>query len=86
MDARFSLYIPSEKLEKIKRLSKKRAITNNDFVNQAIDFYLNHLETKFLSEFMYYIGFPTIAFIGLVGVTLFFATIFFYILTAVTGM
>ena len=86
MDKRgFSFNIGQERLDKIKtHIYNPDTVTN--FITRAIDHELVNLETKHLSDFIYYIGFPTLAFLGMVAVTLILPSLFFYILTSVVGV
>jgi hypothetical protein len=56
------------------------------FINYSIDFFMDHRHNKFISDFIYYLGFPFLAFLGLVGITLLFPTLFFYILLVIVGI
>lgn len=84
METRFTFTIGSERLEKVKRLTKKGPI--NDFINSALDFYITHLETKFMSELMYYVAFPFLAFFGCLILTIILEHILFYILSGIMGV
>ena len=80
----FTFSTTSERLEKIERLNGFPS--KSDFINRALDFYINHLETKFLSDLLYYIGFPFVALLGFVGLSMFFLNWFFYVCTIIVGM
>jgi len=88
MDRSFCFDITSKRLEKVKKVVENHNMfpTVSTFINKSIDFYLEHLRTRFLSELMYYIGFPALAFIGLIGITLLFPTLFLYIITGILGV
>jgi len=80
----FNFSTTSERLEKIERLNGFPS--KSDFINRALDFYIEHLETRYLIDFMYYIGFPFLALLGFVGLSMFFANWFFYICTIIVGI
>lgn len=84
MDRSFTFDITKERLEKIKLLIKNPDTISN-FINGAIDIRIKTLETRYLMDFLYYLGLPTIAFLGMVGITLLFPTLFFYMLTVLLG-
>jgi len=73
-----------ETLEKIKLFVKNPDTTFN-FVNRAIDREIKTLKTRYLSDFIYYLGLPTLAFLGMVYVSLTYPTFFFFIIMAVLG-
>lgn len=85
MDRSFTFNIGLERLTKIKKhVTNPDTVTN--FITRSIDHEITNLETRHLSDFIYYIGFPTLAFLGMVSVTLMFPSLFFYILTGVIGV
>ena len=69
----------------IKKLIKNPDTISN-FINHAIDIRIKTLETKYMSDFIYYLGLPTLAFLGMVFISLTFPTWFFSILTGVIGL
>ena len=56
------------------------------FINTAIDFYLNHIRTKYLTDFMYFFGIPFFIFLVSVGITLYFSNMFFYVISSISGI
>jgi len=77
-----------EKLEKIDTFIKKNKHIKDrsDIINKSLDFFIQHIETKFLSDFIYYIGLPSLAFIGSIFLTFYLTDIIFYIIAAIIGV
>jgi len=82
---RFTLWTTKTRLDKIKTfVSNPDTISN--FINKAIDHELHNLETRYMSDFIYYLGFPTLAFLGMVFLSLSYLNLFFYIITVIIGI
>jgi len=82
---RFTLWTTNTRLDKIKPLVKNPE-TISSFINRAIDHEIHNIETKYLSDFIYYLGLPTLAFLSMVFICLYFALLFLYIITVVLGI
>jgi len=80
----FTFSTSQSRLDTIDRLN--RFNSKSDFINKAIDIYIEHLKTKYLTDFIYYIGFPFIALFGFVGLSMFFLSWFFYVCTIIIGI
>jgi len=80
----FNFSTTAERLKKIDKLNSFNS--KSDFINSALDYYIEHIETKYLSDFIYYIGFPFISFIGLFGLSLYFINWFLYFCTVIVGI
>lgn len=75
-----------ERVSKIDSLVKTgMSPDRSTFINTSIDFYMRHIETKYLSDFIYYIGFPFLALVLCVGFTMIFLSWFFYLITIMIG-
>ena len=87
MDKTFSFVITEQRHEKVKKIhDKNKSDSMADIINTAIDFYLNHLETKYLMDMMYFFGIPFFIFLTAVGITLYFSNMFFYVVSGVSGI
>ena len=84
MGERLTFTITEERHKKIIPLIKNPE-TITSFVNNAIDHEIHNRKTRFMSDFIYYLGFPTLAFLGLVFLSLTFMNLFFYVLTVILG-
>lgn len=82
MDRTFTFDITKERYNRVKKQSSNISL----FINQSIDFYIIHLQTRHLQDFMYMIGLPFLVFLIMTGLTLYFATLFFYLLTSISGI
>jgi len=80
----FTFSTTQHRLNKIEKLN--RYPSKSDFINKAIDLYVEQIETRYLSDFIYYIGFPLLGFLGFIGLTLYFATPFFYLCTMIISI
>lgn len=78
----FTISTSTELIEEI----KKHTDNVSSFFNGAVRFQLNQYRTQRQTEFMWYIALPFLGFIGCIGATLFFESIFFFILMAVSGI
>jgi len=81
----FTISTTSERLDKIKNVIKNPE-TMASFINRAIDHELHNLETRYMSDFIYYLGFPTLAFLGMAFLSLTFMNLFVYIITVIIGI
>jgi len=81
----FSFSTTTERLNKIENIIKNPE-TMSSFINRAIDHEIHNIETKYLSDFIYYLGLPTLAFLSMVFICLYFALLFLYIITVVLGI
>jgi len=76
-----------ERLDKIDSFIKNGHTSDRStFINQSIDFYFRSLESKKIIDFMYLISIPFLFFLTTIGITLFFASLFFYIVSTVSGI
>ena len=86
---RFTFTPTEERLEKIKKHipnpDTPDTISISKFINRAIDYKIKNIETRHLSDFIYYLGLPTLAFLGMLFLSLTLLNLFFYILTTVIG-
>lgn len=82
MHRNFTFDIETERYSKV----KKHSSNISSFINTSIDFYLRHLETKYMQDMMYMIGIPFFMFLVTTGLTLYFATMFFFVLTVLAGI
>ena len=82
MERNFTFNITTERYIKVKEYCNNIS----QFINESIDINLKQKETKHLSDFIYYIGFPLLCFVGCVGITIYLSDIFFYIVTSVVGI
>ena len=80
----FNFSTTSKRLEKIDQLNSFNS--KSDFINKALDMYIEHIETKYLSDFIYYIGFPFLAFISFIGFSIYLVNWFFYVCTIIVGL
>jgi hypothetical protein len=88
MNRNFTFDMTQERYERIKEYVEKHKAFNSMgfFLNYAADFYIDHRRSKQLSDFLYYIGFPLVAFICFISLMLYFSDFFFYILTSIIGV
>jgi len=56
------------------------------FINQSIDFMIKTHESKRAIDFMYFISIPLLFFLITVGLTLYLASLFFYLLMGISGI
>lgn len=56
------------------------------FITQSVDLMIKTLESKRTIDFMYFIGMPLFFFLVCVGLTLYLASLFFYLLTGISGI
>jgi len=88
MKTGFSLSTTTERLSKVDGF-----IGNNSnyadraaFINDAIDKFFEAYNAKFVIDFMYFIGVPLFLFLISVGLTLYLVSLFFYIITGISGI
>lgn len=88
MVSKISISTSDERLRKIDSFLKKTSKfqDRSSLINKAIDFYFQHIETKSLSDFIYYIGLPSVAFIACIFLTFYLTEVVFFILSAVIGI
>jgi len=79
----FTFSTTSERLEKIKKHNHFNSIS--DFINVSLDFYVEHIETRFITDWFYYILLPFLGFLAFVGMSILFLNLFFYICTIIIG-
>lgn len=84
MPTRFTFEIGEKRLENVKRHLKENE-TITEYIQKSIDYKLKMQDSRYLSDFIYYLGMPFLAFLGLVGLCLFIPNIFFYSLLIVVG-
>jgi len=84
LDRSFTFDITKNRLERIKKLIKNPDTISN-FINRSIDKEIRTLETRYLSDFIYYLGLPTLAFLGMIYISLTYPTFFFFIIMSVLG-
>ena len=82
MHRNFTFNIETERYKKVKQHSNNVST----FINTSIDYYMKHLETKFIQDMMYMIGLPFFIFLIMTGLTLYFVTIYFFVLTGISGI
>ena len=83
----FTFSTTKDRLEKINILVDANHFNNtSNFINKAIDFYIRDFENKKIMLFWYYICIPLFFFLICIGITLFTANMFFYILTGLGGI
>jgi len=76
-----------DRLEKIDGYIQKGAFPDrSSLINSSIDFYLDHLQSKYVQDFMYMIGLPFFLFLVMLGFTLYFQTVYFFVLTGMSGV
>jgi len=85
MERNFTFNITIERHKKVKK-HIKNPDTIATFINKSIDQRIKMLETKYLSDFIYYLGFPTLMFLGMVSLSLVFPNWLFYVLTVIIGI
>ena len=67
-------------------VKKNKYSDRSSFINESIDFYIKHIQARHLTDFMYYIGLPFLMFLITVGLTLYFVTMYFFVITATSGI
>jgi len=84
LDRSFTFNIGKERLDKIKKIIKNPE-TISDFINGSIDIRIKTLETRYMSDFIYYLGLPLLGFLGAVYLALTYPSWFFFIIMTVIG-
>ena len=79
----FTISTTTELIEEIKKHTDNNI---SSFFNKAACFQLNQYKLQRQTEFMWYIALPFLGFIGCIGATLYFESIFFFILMSVSGI
>lgn len=83
----FTISTTTELLKDINVLITKNQFKNtSDFFNKTGLARVNDLKSRYLSDFIYYLGFPTLAFLSMVFVCLTFPSFFIYIITIIVGI
>jgi len=62
------------------------ASDRSTFINKSIDHMFKTLETTIIIDFMYFISIPLLFFLITLGITLYFASVFFYLLMGIAGI
>ena len=87
MQTSFSLSTTSERIDKIDSFIKEGMYTTKkDFINDAIDKFFELHNTNYTIDFMYFIGVPLFLFLVSIGLTLYFSSLFWYIITGISGI
>ena len=88
MSRNFTFDITDNRYEKVKSFvdKNKRYPSIGYFINYIIDKEIDNRKEKILTDFIYYIGFPFLCFIGCIGLTFYFNDFFFYIISGVIGI
>lgn len=58
----------------------------SNYFNDAVKYKKNEYKNRKKTEFMYYIGLPFLGVIGSIAATLYFLSLFFYILTSIISI
>ena len=83
----FTISTSTELLNEINILIKKEQFKNtSDFFNKTGLARVNDFKSRYLSDFIYYLGFSTLAFLSMVFLSLTFLSLFFYIITIILGI
>ena len=76
-----------ERLAKIDSfIETKHFPDRSTFINQSIDFMFRNLESKRTIDFMYFISIPFLFFLITLGITIYFGSLFFYVLFSISGI
>lgn len=78
----FTISTTTELLDEIKK--KHRNVSN--FFNESAKYRLKEYRTQKRTEFMWYIALPCLGFLTTVGLTLYFLSLFFYIVMGICGI
>lgn len=77
------------------RLNKTRNLVSNDknrypdvsfVINLSLDQFFKNMNTNKIIDLMYFVSIPLLFFLVCIGITLFTASLFFYILTGLSGI
>ena len=82
MERNFTFNITTERYKKV----KEHCDNISQFINESIDINIKRIETKHLSDFIYYIGFPFLCLLGSIAITLYLGSLIFYIITGIIGV
>ena len=83
----FTISTTTELIDEINKLIGNKHYNNiSDFFNKTGWSQINDIRNRFFSDFIYYLGFPTLAFLGLVFLSITLINLFFYILTIIVGI
>ena len=56
------------------------------FINISLDHMFKSIESKRILDFMYFVSIPFLFFLITLGITLYFGSLFFYVLSSVSGV
>ena len=82
MDRSLTFDITKKRYDEVKVYCKKTE-TITQFINKAIDIRIETLKTRYLMDFLLYLGFPSLAFLCVAGFSLWLQNTLFYILTII---
>lgn len=85
MDRSFTFNITEERYNEIKKYLKNPE-TVTSFVNNSIDNQIENIKSRYLIDFIWYLGMPTLGFLGMVSICLLYPTLFFFIITIILGV
>ena len=85
--AAISFSTTDERLQKIDSFVEKGFFADRStLINRAIDFWFETRESKRILDFMYFVSIPFLFFVVTLGLTLFFGSLFFYVLSGISGI
>lgn len=87
MKATLSVSSTDDRVQKIDTFVKTgMSPDRSTFINTSIDFMIKTQESKRIVDFMYFVSVPILFFLITVGLTLYLASMFFYLLTGISGI
>jgi len=87
MKTAFSLATTTERMNKVESFVGNNNYTDKAAViNAAMDKFFELYDSKYVIDFMYFIGVPLFLFLVSVGLTLYLASLFFYIIAGIAGI
>jgi len=87
MKTGFSLSTTVERMSRVDEfIGNSNYADRAAFINDAIDKFFESYNAKFVIDFMYFIGVPLFLFLISIGLTLYLVSLFFYILTGISGI
>ena len=76
-----------DRLQKIDTFIKNgMSPDRSTFINKSIDYMVKTYESQFIIDFMYFISIPLLFFLIVIGLTIYLASIFFYLLSGISGI
>jgi hypothetical protein len=82
-----SFNLDDERISKLDSLIKNGGFKDRtDCIVKSLDFMFKTLESKHLIDFMYFVSIPFLFFLVVIGLTLYLTSLFFYIMSAISGI